>query len=109
MAARLKQRKGLPSGNLTNLVSLRRIDSVIAGVSSYLRRPPRVKMPKIPKTHPLGKVFWTVQFDNKALGFKKKKDAKQFQELLFTSLARTESVMIRYEVTDEGYIAEHGD
>ena len=64
-------------------------------------------MPSVPRNKPVGKVWWKVEFGDRALTFKKKKDAEQFRQLLLTSTAKLESAMIRREVTDEGFMLDY--
>lgn len=52
---------------------------------------------------PIGKVLYTVESAYEPVHFTKRKDAKQYQELLARSTAEVKADIVRREVTDEGY------
>lgn len=60
-------------------------------------------MLKVPKSKPIGDVFWTVQSPIEPVTFTKKKDATAFAKLLHTSTNSLKSDIVRREVTKEGY------
>ena len=60
---------------------------------------------KIPKTHPIGNVFYTVESTIEPVTFYKRKDAECFKKLLNSAATQNyKADIIRREVTDEGYI-----
>lgn len=101
-----EQIKGSVSGSQVNSVSTPRKGNVIARVASYLKRQPKVHyIIKIPKTHPIGKVMYTVESTIEPVTFYKRKDAELFKRLLNkTATQDYKADIIRREVTDEGYI-----
>lgn len=68
-------------------------------------------MLKIPLGKPIGKVYYTVESELDPVTFVHKRDAKQFQDLLFRSvnIQGIKSDIVRREVTDKGYEVTYGD
>ena len=65
---------------------------------------------RIPKTKPIGKVFYTVQSTIEPVTFYKRKDAETFKRLLNqSSTGLYQADIIRREVTEEGFIPTYGD
>lgn len=95
--------KVLQLGKKTNSNGSLKRDSVITRVVSFLTPKTPRYIVTMPLNRPIGKVMWTVQYENVNVTFRKKKEAKEFQKLLAHSVAELPSVIIRREVTDEGY------
>jgi hypothetical protein len=83
---------------------------VMRKVGSFLRRRPNPRyVLKIPRGVTIGNEFWTVQSELNPVTFTQEKQAKSFARLLSKSTNRLRSVIVRREVTDEGYHPTYGD
>ena len=97
-----KRKKVSQLGKTDNSASLPRRGNVITRVVSFLKpSKKKVLRIKIPKTHRVGKVTYTVQSQIEPVTFSKQKNAKLFKHLL--EVAGYTPDIIRREVTDEGY------
>jgi hypothetical protein len=80
---------------------LRNVSEIIGGGLFQRQRP--IFRVKVPMNKPIGKVLYTVESAYEPVHFTKRKDAKQYQELLARSTAEVKADIVRREVTDEGY------
>lgn len=74
----------------------------------FFRKRPRYIL-RLPKGKPIGDVYWTVESSGDPVTFSKKKDAEEYKRLLLISTAAVKADIIRREITNEGFIATHGD
>jgi len=110
MAAKREQKKGLQSGEKESLADMLRKGSVITRVGSFLKRHKKTRfIVKVPKGKPIGNVIYTVESAYEPVHFNKRKDAKQYQELLARSTAELKADIVRREVTKDGYDVTYGD
>lgn len=110
MVVSKERKKDLPSGKKASSAGLRRLGGVIATAAFFLKKQRKTRyILKIPKTKPIGKVFYTVQSTIEPVTFTKHKDAKHFQHLLLVSTNSLSSDIVRREVTNEGYEPTYGD
>lgn len=79
-------------------------------VASYLKKKPQIHhVLKVPKTHPLGPVVYSVESELDPITFNKRKDAEAFKRLIATSVHVHKGVIVRREITHEGYIPTYGE
>lgn len=82
----------------------------MARVGSFLKKERKRHILRIPKSKPIGNVFWTVTSNIEPVTFTRKKDADCFKDLLNNKSVHNHNAdIVRREVTDEGYIPTYGD
>ena len=100
-----EEKEPLP-GLMVRTQILQRLGSVIQRVGSYLKTggSQLVKL-KDPSGKKLGKLEYRVTLPLGSVSFAKLSEARSMKRLLATSLSQVDSVIIRTDTTDEGYVA----
>jgi hypothetical protein len=64
---------------------------------------------RVPLNKPIGKVTYTIESLIEPVTFNKKRDAEAFRKLLNKSVQGYKGVIVRREITDEGFEPTYGD
>lgn len=106
MAVSKKEEKEPQPGKLARTQILQRLGSVIQMVGSYLKTGGNqlVKL-KDPSGKKLGTLEYRVSLPLGSVSFAKLRDARTMKRLLATSNSMVDSVIIRTDTTDEGFVA----
>lgn len=103
-----ESKKASLPGRVRSLVTILKSGLGMLGVGSSRKKPRYVL--RVKKNRPIGKVFYAVKSNIEPVTFYRKKDAKHFVELLNSkATADYNAVIIRREVTNEGFIPTYGD
>jgi hypothetical protein len=98
-----EEKEPLP-GLMARTQILQRLGSVIQRVGSYLKTGGS-QLVKLKDPRPLGKLEYRVTLPLGSVSFAKLSEARSMKRLLATSLSQVDSVIIRTDTTDEGYVA----
>lgn len=104
MGESLKRKKGSASGKTGNSKSSPKKESVIQRVVSYLKISNTPRMVFKPSNKRVGTVEYRVTLPLTYVSFKKLSDARTMKRLLASSNSKIDSVIIRTDTTEEGFV-----